>query len=200
VELGPVADVEDDDMLRLFGRGQASTLEASRFWADQVGTEEANMAPQDLEDYDDIIQRFMSKLTPEQRVAGLAPEQRLAGLAPEQRLAGLAPEQRLAGLAPEQRLAGLAPEQRLAGLAPEQRVAGLAPEQRLAGLAPEQRVAGLAPEQRLAGLAPEQRVAGLAPEQVLLTLPDATLRSLSDDYLATLSPATRETIRRRVGR
>lgn len=110
VELGPVADSEDDDVLRLFGRGQASTLEATQFWADQVGTQEANMATQDLEEFDEVIQRFMRKLTP------------------------------------------------------------------------------------------EQRLAGLDPEQVLLALPDATLRSLSDEYLGTLSPPTRDAIRKRIGR
>jgi hypothetical protein len=89
VELGPVADAEDDDVLRLFGQGQATTLEATRFWADQVGTQEAGMATQDLEEFDEVIQRFMHKLTPEQRLAGLAPEQRLAGLAPEQLLLAL---------------------------------------------------------------------------------------------------------------
>jgi hypothetical protein len=67
-------------------------------------------------------------------------------------------------------------------------------------LSPEQRVAGLAPEQRLAGLAPEQRMAGLTPEQILLTLPDAVLRSLSEEYIATLSQPTQDAIRARRGK
>jgi hypothetical protein len=104
----------------------------------------------------------------------------------------------LARLPPEQRLAGLAPEQRLAGLAPEQRLAGLAPEQRLAGLAPEQVLRAYAPEQRLAGLAPEQRLAGLTEAQAVLALPDAALRGLSDEYLASLPRETRAAIRRRL--
>jgi hypothetical protein len=128
VELDRVAESEDDDLLRLFGHAKERTLEARRFWAEQVGTKEAMMALQDREGYDEVVQRFLELITPEERLAGLAPEQRLAGLAPEQRLAGLAPEQRLAGLAPEQRLAGLAPEQRLAGLAPEQTVLALPDE------------------------------------------------------------------------
>lgn len=85
-------------------------------------------------------------------------------------------------------------------LPPNQRLEGLSPEERLAGLAPEQRVAGLAPEQRLAGLAPEQRVAGLAPEEIVLTLPDAALRALPADYLATLPESARALIRQRLGR
>jgi hypothetical protein len=87
----------------------------------------------------------------------------------------------------------------LARMPPEQRLAGLAPEQRLAGLAPEQRLAGLAPEQRLAGLAPEQRLAGLTEAQAVLALPDAMLRGLSTEYLATLPRGTRAAIQRRLG-
>jgi hypothetical protein len=91
-------------------------------------------------------------------------------------------------------------EQRLAGLAPEQRLAGLAPEQRLAGLAPEQRLAGLAPEQRLAGLAPEQLARMISEADHVLALPDAALRALPADYLATLPPDAQARIRARLGR
>jgi hypothetical protein len=114
-------------------------------------------------------------------------------------LAILPPEVRLAGVGPED-LAVLPPEQRLAGLAPEQRLAGLAPEQRLAGLAPEQRLAGLAPEQRLAGLAPEQRLAGLSEADRVLALPDAALRALPAEYLATLPADAQARICARLGR
>ncbi len=68
----------------------------------------------------------------------------------------------------------------------------------LARLPPEQRLAGLAPEQRLAGLAPEQRLAGLTEAQAVLALPDAMLRALSHEYLATLPPKTREAIQQRL--
>jgi hypothetical protein len=88
----------------------------------------------------------------------------------------------------------------LARLPPERILAGLAPEQRLAGLAPEQRLAGLAPEQVLRVYAPEQRLAGLTEAEAVLALPDATLRALSDEYLATLPEATRAAIRKRIGR
>jgi hypothetical protein len=59
-------------------------------------------------------------------------------------------------------------------------------------------VAELPPEQRIAGLAPEQRLAGLTEAQVVLALPDAALRALSDEYLATLPRETRAAIRRRI--
>ena len=68
----------------------------------------------------------------------------------------------------------------------------------LARMPPEQRLAGLAPEQRLAGLAPEQRLAGLTEAQAVLALPDATLRALSNEYLATLPRATRAAIQKRI--
>jgi len=73
-------------------------------------------------------------------------------------------------------------------------------EERLEDLAPEQRLAGLAPEQRLAGLAPEQRLAGLSEADRVLALPDAALRALPAEYLATLPADAQERIRARLGR
>ena len=69
----------------------------------------------------------------------------------------------------------------------------------LARMSPEQRLAGLAPEQRLAGLAPEQRLVGLTEVQAVLALPDAVLRGLSEEYLATLPRETRAAIQERLG-
>jgi hypothetical protein len=87
----------------------------------------------------------------------------------------------------------------LAVLPPEVRLAGVSPED-LAVLPPEQRLAGLAPEQRLAGLAPEQRLAGLSEADRVLALPDAALRALPADYLATLPTDAQARIRVRLGR
>jgi hypothetical protein len=92
VELDRVAEHEDDDLLRLFGHAKERTLEARRFWAEQVGTREAMMALHDLEGYDEVVQKFLELIPPEQRLAGLAPEQRLAGLAPEQAVLALPDE------------------------------------------------------------------------------------------------------------
>jgi hypothetical protein len=64
----------------------------------------------------------------------------------------------------------------------------------------EQRLAGLAPEQRLAGLAPEQRLAGLSEADRVLALPDAALRALPAEYLATLPTDAQARIRARLGR
>ena len=59
----------------------------------------------------------------------------------------------------------------------------------------QNRLDGLSIEQRLAGLAPEQVLATYTAEQLLIALPDKVLRSLSRDYLATLSSPTRTAIR-----
>ena len=67
------------------------------------------------EGYDEVIQKLIATLSPEQRMAGLPPEQRMAGLPAEQRMAGLPPEQRLAGLTPEQAVLAL-PDELLRGL------------------------------------------------------------------------------------
>jgi len=78
-------------------------------------------------------------------------------------------------------------------------VARLPPEQVLRSYAPKERLAGLAPEERLAGLAPEERLAGLTEAQAVLALPDAMLRGLSNEYLATLPQETRAAIQKRLG-
>jgi hypothetical protein len=104
VEVDVAADAEDDDLLRLFGHDDPHTSEARQWLARQIGSEKAGMTMEQMEEFDEVMTKLLSKLKPEHRLAGLAPEQRLAGLAPEQRLAGLAPEQRVAGLTPEQLL------------------------------------------------------------------------------------------------
>jgi hypothetical protein len=79
-------------------------------------------------------------------------------------------------------------------------VGGLPPGRVLAAYTPKQVLAAYTPEQRLADLTPEQRLADLTPEQALLALPDEILRTFPDNYLATLSEATRAAIRARLGR
>ncbi len=70
----------------------------------------------------------------------------------------------------------------------------------LAALPVETRLAGLRPEDRLAGLRPEDRLAGLSETERLLALPDAALRALSPDYLATLPDDVRAKLLARIAR
>jgi hypothetical protein len=116
VEIDVVGPAEGDDLLHSLGHGKRLSPEARRFWMELVGSEDAAMSMQEMEGYDELMDKLLDTLPAERVLSHYAPEQRLAGLPPEQRLAGLPPEQRLAGLPPEQRLAGLPPEQRLAGL------------------------------------------------------------------------------------
>ena len=69
----------------------------------------------------------------------------------------------------------------------------------MARMSPEQRIAGLAPEQVLRAYAPEQRLAGLTEAQAVLAMPDAALRALSNEYLATLPREARAAIQKRLG-
>jgi hypothetical protein len=109
VEIDAVAEAEDDDLLRLFGHAEPHSLEARRWLYEQGGTKEKAMEIHDLEGYDEVIQKIVTGLPPEQRLAGLPPEQRLAGLPPEQRLAGLSPEQAVLAL-PDELLRALSDE------------------------------------------------------------------------------------------
>jgi hypothetical protein len=143
VELAVVADHEDDDRVRWFGAGRARSLEARRFWAEQVGTKEARMTVQELEDYDAVIQRFLDQLPPEMRIAGLT-----VGLTPEevvQVVHALGPEQVVHALKPEQVVHALGPEQVVHALKPEQVVHALGPEQLLPAM-PEEMLRALSPD------------------------------------------------------
>ena len=65
----------------------------------------------------------------------------------------------------------------------------------LAQFSAEQRLAGLSAQQVVAALPPEAVIAALPPEAVIAALPPETLRALSDEYVATLSPETQAKVR-----
>ncbi len=77
---------------------------------------------------------------------------------------------------------------------------GLTPEVKMMGLTPKERLVGLAPELIASALEPEQRLAGLALEHVALALSVEVLRSLSDDYVATLPDDVQREVRARRAR
>jgi hypothetical protein len=117
VEIDRVGPAEGDDLLHSLGNGRPVTPEALWFWAELVGSKEAGMSVQDMEGYDEVVQKFLSTLSPEQRLAGMPPEQRLAGMPPEQRLAGLDREHEALALSVE--LLRLLPDEYLRSLPPE---------------------------------------------------------------------------------
>lgn len=120
VEVDRVCEAEADEHLRLFSSHQDQTAEGRRFWSYLVGTEGKGMALHDMEDYDEVLRRLLSGLTPEQRLRDLTPEQRLEGLSAEQLAHALSPEQHVLAL-PESMLR-LLPEEFLATLPEETRV------------------------------------------------------------------------------
>lgn len=90
-EIDVIAEAEDDDLLRLFGHAELNTAEARRWLSEQMGAKEIDMEMHELEGYDEVIQKFIAKLTPEQRLAGLSPEQMVLAL-PDEVLRGFSPE------------------------------------------------------------------------------------------------------------
>ncbi len=89
LEIDTVAEAEEDDLLRSFGHNMPHTQEAKRWFLEQNGSTVEGVKMSDLEGYDEMVQKMLDGLSPEQRLAGLAPEQRLAGLSPEQTLLAL---------------------------------------------------------------------------------------------------------------
>jgi hypothetical protein len=94
-----VTVTEHDEYLRLFSHRPAEHGEATR-WLQQWMRETKMKQPkvEDVPGWDEIMQKYLSKLSIQERFAGIAPEEMLAELAPEQRLAGLAPEQLIPAL------------------------------------------------------------------------------------------------------
>lgn len=80
VELRVVAEAEADDLLYLLASGDARTVETRRWLAEQVGAEEIEMEMQELEGYDELIEKLLLKVAPEKVINHYNPAQRLAGL------------------------------------------------------------------------------------------------------------------------
>jgi hypothetical protein len=60
--------------------GKLRSPEAHRFWMELVGSKEAAMSMQDMEGYQELLDKLLDSLPPEQVLSHCAPEQRLAGL------------------------------------------------------------------------------------------------------------------------
>ena len=100
-EIDVVAAQPDEDLLGLYAHNAVRTPRAIKFWGELAGSE-AKMEARDLEGYEEAIQKILSALPPELRLAGIPPAHRLAGVPPARGRSPDAPEQRLAGRTPEQ--------------------------------------------------------------------------------------------------
>src|SRR5262245_1002529 len=89
VETDEVALAEADDFLRIFSHHDGESAEALWWWERWTAEDKTVQDVKELEGYEEMVKKFVGRLTTEQRLAGLAPEQRLAGLAPEQQLLAL---------------------------------------------------------------------------------------------------------------
>jgi hypothetical protein len=88
------------DYLRVFSDHEIRTAETTS-WLRHWMLEKKTMLDPKLskpEGYDEMMQKLLDSLTPEQRLRGLPPEERLRGLPPEERLRGLDDEQAILAL------------------------------------------------------------------------------------------------------
>ena len=116
VELDVAGPAEGDDLLHSFGHGSLRSPEALWFWMELIASEAA-MNVQDMEGYQELMDRMLDALPAEEVLSHYAPEQRLAGLPPEQRLAGLDRDHQALALPVE--VLRLLPETYLRSLSPE---------------------------------------------------------------------------------
>ncbi len=111
-----MGDTEPDGVLKSFGHCEKLTEEAQQFWANQLGTKEANVDASKLEGHKEIVARFLASMPVEERLQGLSEEELLAHFSRKKLAEKLTPQERLAGLAPQERLAGLSREDLLLAL------------------------------------------------------------------------------------
>jgi hypothetical protein len=92
IDLSTVVEAENDEMMAIFVPNKRLSLAATRFMEQHRMTPDAPKNLAELEEYHEVVQRWLSSLTPAERLEGLAPRERLEGLAPRERLEGLAEE------------------------------------------------------------------------------------------------------------
>ncbi len=95
VDLGVVAEREDDDVLRWFAGHPLRTLAAHRWVGQHQHVKEGAMSTQatpDLEGYDEWAREYFAQYSPEQRIAGLSAKEVVDALPAEALIAALPPE------------------------------------------------------------------------------------------------------------
>jgi hypothetical protein len=90
-EIDVVADAERDEVLQLLGHAEIHTALARRWLSEQLGGEEIAMNIRELEGYDEVVQKFLESLPPEQVLAAYKPEQVLLAM-PDEALRALSQE------------------------------------------------------------------------------------------------------------
>ena len=108
VELDVVGAAEDDDLVGSLGSGAPSSPQAREVWRELLSSKDLRRRMQEMEGYDELLQRFLSTFTPEQLLADVPPEQRFAGLDRDQQALALPAE--VLRFLPEEYLRSLSPE------------------------------------------------------------------------------------------
>lgn len=80
VELDVAGRGESDGIIYGLATGKATTLEADRFFAELIGTKEAQMAIENMEGYEEIRREIIGRFRPEDRLIGLDHDQQALAL------------------------------------------------------------------------------------------------------------------------
>ncbi len=102
VDLSALVHADKDELMTIFVESTMLSTAAAEFMEQHGMTTHTSKNLADLDDYQDVVRRWLTSLTPAQRLAGLPASERLAGLPASERLAGLPASERLAGLPPEE--------------------------------------------------------------------------------------------------
>ena len=95
-----VTRVEKDDFLGIFSHHPVTNPAVTWWFRNWTKETMVKQKIKDIPGYDEMREKLLDFLSPEERLAGLGPEQRLAGLAPEQVVLAL-PLEILRGLSPD---------------------------------------------------------------------------------------------------
>ncbi len=108
VVIDEVAKTERDDLLGMFGHRTIEKQESFWWWRRHtLARPEDEQMLQNLEGYDEVLEKLLEVLPLERRLALLSPDERLEGLSPHERLEGLSPDERLEGLSPDEKILAL---------------------------------------------------------------------------------------------
>jgi len=98
IEIDRVGDTEPDGVLKSFGHCDKLTDEAQQFWANQLGTKEANVDAQKLEGHKEIVARFLASMPVDERLEGLSEDELLAHVSRQKIAAKLSRDELLLAL------------------------------------------------------------------------------------------------------